>query len=68
VGSSFVTVTPGIRPAWETSDTDDQKRVTPPAQAIQNGADYLVIGRPIRNAKDPREAIRRITEEIDEVK
>ena len=69
VGEDFLTVTPGIRPAWEASnmDADDQKRVTTPAQAIQNGSDYLVIGRPIRNADDPREAATRIAQEIDEV-
>jgi len=67
-GRDFITVTPGIRPLWDVSGKDDQKRITTPAQAVQNGADYLVIGRPIRNAKDPREAARRIAEEIDEVK
>ena len=67
VGESFVTVTPGIRPAWEASDSDDQKRVTTPAQAIQNGADYLVIGRPIRNAGDPRAAASRIAREIETI-
>ena len=69
VGEDFLAVTPGIRPAWEASNTDadDQKRVTTPAQAIQNGADYLVIGRPIRNADDPRAAASRISREIEEV-
>jgi orotidine-5'-phosphate decarboxylase len=67
-GKDFIAVTPGIRPAWDAQGKDDQKRITTPAQAVQNGADYLVIGRPIRNAKDPREAARRIAEEIDEVK
>ncbi len=63
-GKDFLAVTPGIRPAWEESSSDDQTRVTTPAQAIRNGADYLVIGRPIRDAADPREAARRIAEEI----
>jgi orotidine-5'-phosphate decarboxylase len=67
-GQDFIAVTPGIRPAWDAQGKDDQKRITTPAQAVQNGADYLVIGRPIRNAEDPREAARRIAEEIDEVK
>jgi len=71
VGEDFLTVTPGIRPAWEAMgtnmDADDQKRVTTPAQAIQDGADYLVIGRPIRNADDPRAAASRIAREIEEV-
>ena len=64
VGEDFVTVTPGIRPDSQAPGTDDQKRVTTPARAIQNGADYLVIGRPIRNADDPREAACRIAQEI----
>lgn len=55
-------VTPGIRPAG--SAKDDQKRVTTPADAIQAGADYLVIGRPIYAAKDPRAAARAIVEEM----
>ncbi len=63
-GSSFVTVTPGIRPAWEISSADDQKRIVTPAQAIRNGSDYLVIGRPIRDAADPKNAARRIAAEI----
>lgn len=63
-GKEFLAVTPGIRPAWEGSSADDQARVTTPAQAIRNGADYLVIGRPIRDAADPRKAARRIAEEI----
>ncbi len=69
VGEDFLTVTPGIRPAWEALDTgaDDQKRVTTPAQAIQNGVDYLVIGRPIRNADDPRAAASRIARDIESV-
>ena len=63
-GRNFLAVTPGIRPAWEGSSADDQARITTPAQAIRNGADYLVIGRPIRDAADPREAARRIAQEI----
>lgn len=66
-GREFIAVTPGIRPLWDAQGKDDQKRITTPAQAVQNGADYLVIGRPIRNAEDPRETARRIAEEIDEV-
>ncbi|GAB6095948.1 orotidine-5'-phosphate decarboxylase [Desulfatiferula olefinivorans] len=64
-GSDFLTVTPGIRPMWETVGGDDQKRVTTPAQAIANGSDYLVIGRPIRDARDPVDAARRVSEEIE---
>jgi len=68
LGRGFIAVTPGIRPLWDAAGKDDQKRITTPAQAVQNGADYLVIGRPIRNAKDPREASRRIAEEIEEIR
>jgi len=58
-------VTPGIRPAWEVSGADDQKRVVTPARAIKDGADYLVIGRPIRDADDPVQAVAKITAEIE---
>jgi orotidine-5'-phosphate decarboxylase len=61
-GKDFVIVTPGVRPA-ETA-MNDQKRVMTPRQAIEAGADYLVIGRPILLAKDPVEAVERIVEEI----
>jgi orotidine-5'-phosphate decarboxylase len=68
VEDGFITVTPGIRPVWEGAapddKPDDQKRITTPAQAIQSGSDYLVIGRPIRDAKDPKEAAIRIAKEI----
>jgi orotidine-5'-phosphate decarboxylase len=63
-GNEFITVTPGIRPQWSLGEKDDQKRVTTPAQAVQNGSDYLVIGRPIRDASDSRAAATRIAEEI----
>jgi orotidine-5'-phosphate decarboxylase len=53
-GDSFVTVVPGIRPAG--GEVGDQKRVVTPAQAIADGASFLVIGRPITQAKDPRQA------------
>ena len=65
LGPDFVAVTPGIRPAWEGGAKDDQKRVMTPAEAIARGSDYLVIGRPIRDAKDPVAAARRIAEEIE---
>ena len=58
----FLIVTPGIRPA--SSPLDDHKRSGTPSQAIKNGADYLVIGRPIRNSPDPRRAARLIIEEM----
>src|ERR1700722_15925384 len=51
-GALFTTVIPGIRPAW--SDPGDQKRILTPRQAVEAGADYLVIGRPITASKDPK--------------
>lgn len=67
VGGEFICVTPGIRPAWEFSGMDDQHRVATPAEAVRNGSDYIVIGRPIRDAKDPMAAADRIAEEIASV-
>ncbi|MBT8330958.1 MAG: orotidine-5'-phosphate decarboxylase, partial [Deltaproteobacteria bacterium] len=64
IGQNFLTVTPGIRPAWSMTPEEDQRRITTPAEAIYAGADYLVIGRPIRDAKDPAQAAARIAEEI----
>jgi orotidine-5'-phosphate decarboxylase len=61
-GPEFTIVTPGIRPAF--ASLDDQKRVTTPADAISNSADYLVIGRPISAAADPVAAADLILEEI----
>lgn len=63
IGKDFCLVTPGIRPA-NTSQTDDQKRVTTPRQAIANGANYLVIGRPITQSADPIRTCQRLNEEI----
>jgi orotidine-5'-phosphate decarboxylase len=63
-GKEFLAVTPGIRPAWSLNNKDDQQRVTTPADAIKNGSDYLVIGRPIRDAKDPVSAAALTAEEI----
>ena len=53
-GAKLLAVTPGIRPAG--GDAGDQKRVVDVAQAFRNGADYIVVGRPIRDAKDPAAA------------
>ncbi len=61
-GPDFLLVVPGIRPAWALAD--DQKRVLTPAQAVAEGADYLVVGRPITGAADPATAARRITAEL----
>ena len=66
-GQDFIAVTPGIRPGWDVHGKNDQRRVTTPARAIENGSDYLVIGRPIRDAKDPKDAAVRIAEEIETV-
>ena len=56
----FTIVTPGIRPASATND--DQRRVTTFMQAIQNGSDYVVIGRPIIQSADRRDAVRQIVD------
>ena len=53
-GGRLLVVTPGIRPAG--AETGDQKRTVDVAQAFRNGADYIVVGRPIRDAADPRAA------------
>ena len=66
-GNKFLAVTPGIRPAWTVTDKEDQQRITTPAQAISAGADYLVIGRPIRDSEDPVRAAERIATEIEDV-
>ncbi|KAF0158605.1 MAG: orotidine-5'-phosphate decarboxylase [Syntrophaceae bacterium] len=63
LGEDFVIVTPGIRSADEPVK-DDQKRTLSAFEAIQAGADYIVVGRPIRQAKDPLTACRRISQEI----
>jgi orotidine-5'-phosphate decarboxylase len=60
---SAVLVSPGIRPAW--AETGDHKRSTSPREAIEFGADYLVVGRPITRAADPKDAARRVIEEMD---
>jgi len=63
VDHALLTVIPGIRPIHNDED-DDQQRVVTPARAISSGADYLVVGRPIRDATDPRAAAEAIQEEI----
>jgi orotidine-5'-phosphate decarboxylase len=62
-GPDFKIVTPGIRPRW--SEANDQKRVTSPRDALELGADYMVIGRPITKADDRRAAAMKIIEELE---
>jgi orotidine-5'-phosphate decarboxylase len=61
-GDKIKIVVPGVRPSW--SEAGDQKRVMSPREAIEAGADYLVIGRPIIAHTHPREAVARILEDI----
>ncbi len=61
-GPDFKLVVPGIRPTW--ADVGDQKRIMTPAEAVAEGADYIVIGRPISAASDPAEAAERVAEEL----
>jgi orotidine-5'-phosphate decarboxylase len=63
VDERLLVVTPGIRPV-ENRPTDDQKRVVTVDQAFRNGADYIVVGRPIRDAADPRAAAESIQRSI----
>ena len=61
-GADFLLVCPGVRPSW--SEAGDQSRVMTPGEAVDAGADYLVIGRPITAAADPVEAWERICQEV----
>ncbi len=63
-GRDFLTIVPGIRPSW--SVPGDQRRILTPRQALERGADYLVIGRPIVQAADPLKAIDQIVKEMEE--
>jgi orotidine-5'-phosphate decarboxylase len=62
LGSGFLIVTPGIRPAWAAKN--DQRRVATPEVAMSNGADYIVVGRPITKAESPAEAAKMIAGEM----
>ena len=65
LGDKFLIVTPGIRPGTnDMIQEDDQKRVASAHAAITNGADYVVVGRPIRNAKDPMTVVQALQDEI----
>jgi len=66
-GEGFKIVVPGIRPQGSDVAGDDQSRIATPAQAIEDGADLIVVGRPIRDAKDPREAAQKIIDEIQSI-
>ena len=63
LGSDFLIVSPGIR--FEPAADDDQKRVSGPAEAVRAGSNYLVVGRPIRDAPDPVAAAKMIMQEIN---
>jgi orotidine-5'-phosphate decarboxylase len=64
-GPEFLIVCPGIRPAWARVPGDDQQRVVTPGEAIKNGADFIVVGRPIRQEPGKEvEAARRVVAEI----
>ena len=62
LGEDFLIVTPGVRPLWAVSN--DQKRIATPEAAIKDGADYIVVGRPITESKNPAEAAREILKEM----
>jgi orotidine-5'-phosphate decarboxylase len=66
LGERLLVVTPGIRPV-DNRIADDQKRTVDVAQAFANGADYIVMGRPIRNAPDPRAAALAVQKTIESV-
>lgn len=63
-GENFVTVCPGVRPTW--AATGDQKRIMTPKDAINQGASYLVVGRPITGGQDPAENARKVLQEMEE--
>jgi len=65
-GNDFLMVTPGIRPT--DAAAGDQQRIATPGQAIADGADHLVIGRPIRDAADPRATVAAILAEIEQAR
>ncbi|MDG2176923.1 MAG: orotidine-5'-phosphate decarboxylase [Gammaproteobacteria bacterium] len=63
LGEDFLLVTPGIRPAGDSAD--DQKRVLTPSEAVRDGSDFLVIGRPVTQAEDPSSKLQQIMAEIN---
>jgi orotidine-5'-phosphate decarboxylase len=66
VDEKLLVISPGIRPV-ENRPVDDQKRVVTVEQAFLNGADYIVVGRPIRDAENPREAAETVQAQIEDV-
>ncbi len=64
-GTELITVVPGVRPLWSLVEGDDQRRIVTPRDAATKGVDYIVVGRPIRDAKDPVEATEKILDEIE---
>ena len=62
VGEDFIVLTPGIRPAW--SAINDQQRIATPKSAIEDGADFIVLGRAVTKAEDKVEAMKKIYKEI----
>jgi len=63
-GKDFLVITPGVRPSW--AKAGDQKRVATPSEAIKAGADYIVVGRPVIEAPDPIEAVKKILKELEQ--
>jgi orotidine-5'-phosphate decarboxylase len=64
-GKDFIVVTPGIRPSWSVIPGDDQQRIMTPREAIVQGADYIVVGRPIYKDPHPIKAAEKVAHEID---
>ena len=67
-GREFLIVTPGVRPKSADLKKDDQARTATPREAIRAGADFIVVGRPILVAADPRVAVQEIVDEIASAK
>lgn len=65
MGKKFLAIVPGIRPAWARISRDDQRRIVTPFEAITRGADYIVVGRPIRDDRSPTRAADRVVGEIE---
>ncbi|RRD39011.1 orotidine-5'-phosphate decarboxylase [Leptotrichia sp. OH3620_COT-345] len=66
LGKDFVTVCPGVRPEFTLNCKDDQNRIMTPYEAVKNGADFLVVGRPVTKNENPENVVKIILEEISE--